>query len=83
MATDMEMKARWEGDGRRHIEKELPATKARQGSTGRRILTVLVSALVLAFIVWIPVEIWGSYQAAETSQPLQTEAPAAGAKTAP
>lgn len=62
--AQMHTETRWENEDRKlHREQELPAIKAKQGRTGRRILTVLVVALVLAFIVWIPVEIWGSHQA--------------------
>jgi hypothetical protein len=70
MAQSMDTHTRWErADHRMHREKELPATRAKQGRTGRRILTVLIAALVLAFIVWIPVEIWGGHQAEEAAPP--------------
>ncbi|KAA0699125.1 hypothetical protein DTW90_06695 [Neorhizobium sp. P12A] len=60
----METHTEWEKvDNRLHSEQELPATKAKQGRTGRRVLTVLITALVLAFIVWVPVEIWSSHAA--------------------
>jgi predicted negative regulator of RcsB-dependent stress response len=85
MATHMEMKSRWENDGRRHIENELPAVHAKQGHTGRRVLTVLIAALVLAFIVWIPVELWGNHQAEEQSpaSASQTQVPTVTPKSAP
>ena len=41
--------------------------KAKQGRTGYRILMVLVAALALAFVVWIPVEIWGQREASEVA----------------
>jgi flagellar biosynthesis/type III secretory pathway M-ring protein FliF/YscJ len=86
MATSMETKTRFEpSDGRRHVEDELPAVGARQGRSGRRVLTVLVAALVLAFIVWIPVEIWGSNKAEQAApQPAaQSQVPTATPKSAP
>ncbi|MET0747777.1 MAG: hypothetical protein ABWY49_06275 [Rhizobium sp.] len=86
MATSMETKTRFEqSDGQQHIEEQLPAGKARQGRSGRRVLTVLVAALVLAFIVWIPVEIWGSNKAEQAApQPAaQDQIPTATPKSAP
>lgn len=85
MATHMEMKTQWENDGRRHTEEQLPAVEAKQGNTGRRVLTVLIAALVLAFIVWIPVEIWGSNKAddAAPASTSQTQVPTATPKAAP
>ncbi|TAU33936.1 hypothetical protein ELI20_24200 [Rhizobium ruizarguesonis] len=72
---------RWEkSDGKLHKEELIPLVKARQGRTGYRILTVLIVALVLAFVVWIPVEIWGKREANEVApqQPGQQQpAPAA------
>jgi ABC-type anion transport system duplicated permease subunit len=61
--------------------------KARQGRTGYRILTVLIVALVLAFVVWIPVEIWGKREANEVApqqpgQQLQSQQPAPAAAPA-
>jgi cytochrome c-type biogenesis protein CcmH/NrfG len=70
MAQQMHTETRWENEDKKlHREEELPATKARQGRTGRRILTVLVVALILAFIVWVPVEIWGSHEAEQAAPP--------------
>ena len=82
MAEQMDSRTRWEeADGRLHREKELPAVKAKQGRSGLRILGVLLVALVLAFIVWIPVEIWGRHQAAqEASQPAQSDTATAPAQ---
>ncbi|TXI00154.1 MAG: hypothetical protein E6Q76_18845 [Rhizobium sp.] len=42
-------------------KKPLTATEARQGIRGTHLFTVLVTALVLAAIVWAGVEIWGHY----------------------
>jgi hypothetical protein len=86
MTPSMETKTRFEqADGRLHVEDQLPALKARQGRSGRRVLTVLVAALVLAFIVWIPVEIWGSNKAEQVApQPAtQSQIPTATPKSAP
>ncbi|PKA43986.1 membrane protein [Rhizobium sullae] len=80
-----QMDKRWENsDSKRHAEEQVPAVKAKQGRTGARILMVLVVALILAFIVWIPVEIWGSRQADEVApqqpgQELQSQPPAPAA----
>lgn len=85
MATQMETGTRFEqSDGQTHLEEQMPTTAARQGRSGRRVLTVLVAALVLAFIVWIPVEIWGSNKAEQAAPqpPAQGQVPAATAKSA-
>lgn len=59
---------RWEkSDGKLRREKRIPPVKARQGRMGYRILMVLLAALVLAFVVWIPVEIWGQREANEVA----------------
>jgi hypothetical protein len=47
---------------------------------GTRVLMVLLVALVLAFIVWIPVEIWGKKEAVEVApkqpgQQIQSQQP--------
>ncbi|MGO6730537.1 hypothetical protein ACCT24_25645 [Rhizobium ruizarguesonis] len=79
---------RWEkSDGKLHKEELIPPVKARQGRTGYRILTVLIVALVLAFVVWIPVEIWGKREANEVApqqpgQQLQPQQPAPAAAPA-
>jgi len=68
---------RWEDDGKLHAEEQFSPVEAKQGRTGKRILTVLIAALVLAFIVWIPVEIWGEKRSDEVApqQPAATMAP--------
>ncbi|KQV84527.1 hypothetical protein [Rhizobium sp. Root1220] len=68
-------------DREQPAEEQISPVKARQGGTGKRILTLLIVALVLAFLVWIPVEIWGQRQADEVApqqpgQQLQSEQPA-------
>ncbi|MBR0557594.1 hypothetical protein J5J10_18060 [Ciceribacter sp. L1K23] len=42
--------------------REHPATptEARQGSIGRPVLIVLLGGLIIAMLVWIPAEWWGS-----------------------
>lgn len=72
---------RWEDDGKLHAEQQFSPVKAKQGRTGKRILTVLIAALVLAFIVWIPVEIWGEKRSDEVApqqpgQQIQSQQPA-------
>ncbi|CDM55934.1 MULTISPECIES: hypothetical protein [Rhizobium] len=72
---------RWEqSDGKLHAEETISPVKAKQGRMGTRILTVLIVALMLAFIVWIPVEIWGKKESAEVApqqpgQQLQSQQP--------
>lgn len=46
-------------------EEPLPATDARQGFPGRPVLVVLLAGLLLAMVVWIPVEWWGNGMAPE------------------
>ncbi|KKZ88047.1 hypothetical protein B5K05_03295 [Rhizobium phaseoli] len=59
---------RWEkSEGKLHREEQIPPVKAKQGRMGYRILTVLLAALILAFVVWIPVEIWGNREANEVA----------------
>ncbi|ANL44975.1 hypothetical protein AMC87_CH00230 [Rhizobium phaseoli] len=59
---------RWEkSDGKLHKEEQIPPVEAKQGRMGYRILTVLLVALILAFVVWIPVEIWGNREANEVA----------------
>ncbi|CCM73966.1 hypothetical protein [Rhizobium mesoamericanum] len=73
---------RWEeSDGKLHAEEQISPVKARQGRMGTRILAVLIVALALAFIVWIPVEIWGKKEAADVArqqpgQQIQSQQPA-------
>ncbi|NLS21206.1 hypothetical protein HGP16_32425 [Rhizobium sp. P40RR-XXII] len=42
-------------------KKPLSATEARQGVRGVHLFAMLVTALVLAAIVWAGVELWGHY----------------------
>ncbi|PZM16047.1 hypothetical protein [Rhizobium tubonense] len=88
MATHMEKDTRWEkSDNQLHSEETLPEVEAKQGRGGKRILTVLLATLVLAFIVWIPVEIWGNNKAEQAApQPaaqnqITTTAPKAATET--
>lgn len=78
-----QMETRWEkSDQKLHTEEEISPVKARQGRTGYRILTVLIAALVLAFLVWIPVEIWGQKESNDVApqqpgQQMQSQVPEA------
>ncbi|MEF0939851.1 hypothetical protein [Rhizobium sp. BR 362] len=79
MPRKLETHTHWENsDQRLHEEKELPATEAKQGHMGRRVLAVLLVALALTAIVWALVELWGRETAptgpATTTQD-QTAAP--------
>lgn len=49
--------------------KQLPANKVRQGRRGRRVLMVLVAALILAAIAWWAAEIYG--RATEPAKPIE------------
>lgn len=63
----------------RPVEQPLSPTEARQGSTGRPVLMVLVAGLVLAAIAWGGSEWWGQTTAPPAEQ---TATPPAG-DTAP
>ncbi len=82
------METRWEkSDQKLHAEEQISPVRARQGRAGYRILTVLVAALVLAFLIWIPVEIWGQKEANDIApqqpgQEMQSQLPAAPAQNA-
>jgi flagellar biosynthesis/type III secretory pathway M-ring protein FliF/YscJ len=85
MVTRMETETRWEkSDNRLHSEETLPEVEAKQGRSGIRVLTVLVAALVLAFIVWIPIEIWGNNKAEQAAPqpPTQSQITATAPKAA-
>jgi hypothetical protein len=41
------------------VPKTIPPGKSRQGSRGDRVLVILLVGLVLAFVIWGGVEIWG------------------------
>lgn len=75
------MGTRWgKSDQKLHEENQISSLKARQGRMGYRILTVLIAALVLAFLVWIPVEIWGQKEADDVApqqpgQEMQSQVP--------
>jgi hypothetical protein len=84
MAGRMETDTRWEkADNKLHREVAPPAVDAKQGRSGMRILIVLVVALVLAFIVWIPVEIWGNNKAEQAAPkpPAQSQIPSTAPKS--
>jgi len=75
------MGTRWEKSDRKlHAEEQISPVKARQGRMGYRILTVLIVALVLALLVWIPVEIWSQKEADDVApqqpgQEMQSQVP--------
>ncbi|MBB4567764.1 hypothetical protein [Rhizobium leucaenae] len=74
MPRKLETHTHWENsDQRLHEEKELPATEAKQGHMGRRVLAVLLVALALTAVVWALVELWGSYEASHTAPVTATE----------
>jgi hypothetical protein len=51
----------------------------RKSPTSVRILRMLIAALLLAFAVWIPVEIWSRYHLPQPDEPAHaTTAPAHG-----
>ncbi|RWX77310.1 hypothetical protein EPK99_13225 [Neorhizobium lilium] len=59
-------------------EQPMSATEARQGSTGRPVLMVLVAGLVLAAVAWGGAEWWGE----STAPPAErTATPPAGDNT--
>jgi len=78
----------WEkADRKLHAEEQISSVDAKQGRTGSRILTILIVALILAFVVWIPVEIWGKRQATDIApqqpgQQLQSQQPPPAAPSA-
>jgi hypothetical protein len=83
VAQNMNARTRFEkSDGSLHREQEVPARAAKQGGVGKRILLILISAMVLSFLVWIPVEIWARHEAARSAstQLSETEAPATPAR---
>ena len=54
------------------MKKTIPAQEARQGRWGLPVLVVLVASLLLAAVVWVGVEIYGSTlptEQTETTQP--------------
>jgi hypothetical protein len=53
----------------KNTKPSLSPTEARQGVRGMPVLIVLISALVLAAIVWVGIEIWGHSIDPNKSQP--------------
>ncbi|WP_192251827.1 hypothetical protein [Mesorhizobium silamurunense] len=62
------------------MTKIVPEDKARQGHWGWHALRILVAGLLLAFIAWGAVEIYGELIKSPTSDQSVPEAPAAGQK---
>ncbi|PZU83587.1 MAG: hypothetical protein DI528_16790 [Shinella sp.] len=56
-------------------QEALSATEARQGLLGKPVLLILLAGLILALLVWIPTEWWGSATAPEnqSNQSVQQE----------
>ncbi|WP_160010794.1 hypothetical protein [Rhizobium sp. 18055] len=54
-------------------EQRIRASGRKRSPTGVRILRVLVAALLVAFAVWIPAEIWSRYQMPRHDQPDQAK----------
>ena len=53
------------GDDRTHTdrheqERPLSGTEARQARLGRPVLIALISGIIIAMLIWIPVEWWGN-----------------------
>ncbi len=69
-----------EGGHREETPKETTAGRTKRKSpTSVRILRMLIAALLLAFAVWIPVEIWSRYHLPQPDEPTHaTPAPAQG-----
>lgn len=62
--------------------RPVPAIQVRQGFLGRPVLIILLSGLILAMLVWVPVEWWGNAIAPEReSNDIRSEEPASS--TAP
>ncbi|RVD60779.1 hypothetical protein EN828_01730 [Mesorhizobium sp. M2D.F.Ca.ET.185.01.1.1] len=63
------------------MTKSVPENKARQGRWGWHGLRILVAGLLLAFIAWGAVEIYGELIKPPTTQQTLPEAPPAGQKS--
>ena len=87
MPEKLETHTQWDdADKQLHREKQLPATEAKQGHTGRRVLTVLLVALFLAVVVWVMADVIGGGRqgtpqaSAPVPAPSQTEGTTAAPK---
>ncbi|WP_018899206.1 hypothetical protein [Rhizobium sp. 2MFCol3.1] len=68
----------WNEDAQAPKDTTTGRTK-RKSPTSVRILRMLIAALLLAFAVWIPVEIWSRYHLPQPDEPTHaTPAPAQG-----
>jgi hypothetical protein len=62
-----------EGGQREETPKDAIAGRTKRRSpTSLRIMRVLIAALLLAFAVWIPVEIWSRYNLPQPAEPTHT-----------
>lgn len=62
------------------MTKIVPEDKARQGHWGWHALRILVVGLLLAFIAWAAVEIYGEVIKSPTTDQSMPQAPASGQK---
>ncbi|RWE02285.1 hypothetical protein [Mesorhizobium sp.] len=63
------------------MTKIIPEDKARQGHWGWHALRILIAGLLLAFIAWAAVEIYGEMiKSQATSEQTVPQAPATGQK---
>ncbi|WFP64580.1 hypothetical protein [Mesorhizobium sp. WSM4904] len=64
------------------MTKTVPENKARQGHWGWHALRILIAGLLLAFIAWGAVEVYGELIKSQTTGQSVPQAPAAGQKPA-
>ncbi|MBO9122157.1 MULTISPECIES: hypothetical protein [unclassified Rhizobium] len=66
-------------EGAQAPQEPMAGRTKRKSPTSVRILRMLIAALLLAFAVWIPVEIWSRYHLPQPDEPTHAEpAPAQG-----
>lgn len=63
------------------MTKIIPEDKARQGRWGWHALGILIAALLLAFVAWGAVEIYGELIKSPTTRQAVPEAPPAAQKS--
>lgn len=66
-------------------EPTLTATDARQGRRGRPVLIVLLGGLLLAMLIWVPIEWWGNSIAPDSpaNQPPEQVSPGPAESSVP
>jgi cytoskeletal protein RodZ len=80
-----QMATRWDGQADKAEEQakqRIRAAADKRSPTSLRILRVLIAALLVAFAVWIPAEIWSRYQMPQRDPPQQTT-PSTGITASP